>query len=222
MTLQSLNTPLCVCVFARACQCVILPERHFTPHEAWHLLLEELLRMTTSHFLSSRYHHGCDTGCIKSNLPGSVAVSVIWGREDGFFFNARRQLLAPLGHSTLNKNQGICIIHYSRSGTERRHRCPGLCGRTSMSKKPKVKKTPTTTTCSCFCVNQQLTSQSRACTISCSAGWFSKSFCIALIAQLLCSSILCCVQFCVWWHKQCHSWYPVCEVCLHRPIPLQV
>lgn len=39
------------------------------------------------------------------------------------------------------QNQGICIIHYSRCGTVRRHRCPGHCGRTSMSKKPKVNKT---------------------------------------------------------------------------------
>ncbi|CAG10205.1 unnamed protein product, partial [Tetraodon nigroviridis] len=35
------------------------------------------------------------------------------------------------------QNQGICIIHYSRCGTVRRHKCPGLCGRTSMSKKLK-------------------------------------------------------------------------------------
>lgn len=155
MTPQSLNTQLCIrlCMFVcfclcpceYACVCVYvwdLSERLFTPHEAWHLLLEELSRMTTSHFLSSSYHLGSGTIVFKSNLLGSAAVSVIpfWLRQRGWFFHARRQLLAPLGHGTLNKNQGICIIHYSRCGTERRPRCPRHCGRTSMSKKPKVKK----------------------------------------------------------------------------------
>lgn len=126
----------------------------------------------------------------KSNSPGSTAVSVIpfdWSREVGFFFYARRQLLAPLGHGTLNKNQGICIIHYSRCGAERRHRCPGHCGRTSMSKKPKVKRKKKKITYNLFLnlflflCNQQLTSLFRACTISCSTGFFSQSFFLLLV-----------------------------------------
>lgn len=145
----------------------------------------------------------------KSNSPGSTAVSVIpfdWSREVGFFFYARRQLLAPLGHGTLNKNQGICIIHYSRCGAERRHRCPGHCGRTSMSKKPKVKRKKKKITYNLFLnlflflCNQQLTSLFRACTISCSTGlFFSKLFFIASVFSV-CSA--CCFQVCLWWRWQ--------------------
>lgn len=145
----------------------------------------------------------------KSNSPGSTAVSVIpfdWSREVGFFFYARRQLLAPLGHGTLNKNQGICIIHYSRCGAERRHRCPRHCGRTSMSKKPKVKRKKKKITYNLFLnlflflCNQQLTSLFRACTISCSTGlFFSKLFFIASVFSV-CSA--CCFQVCLWWRRQ--------------------
>lgn len=136
----------------------------------------------------------------KSNSPGSTAVSVIpfdWSREVGFFFYARRQLLAPLGHGTLNKNQGICIIHYSRCGAERRHRCPGHCGRTSMSKKPKVKRKKKKITYNLFLnlflflCNQQLTSLFRACTISCSTGSFFLLLVFFLFVVLAASRFVC-------------------------------
>lgn len=126
----------------------------------------------------------------KSKSPGSTAVSVIpfdWSREVGFFFYARRQLLAPLGHGTLNKNQGICIIHYSRCGAERRHRCPGHCGRTSMSKKPKVKRkkrklhTTCSWTCSCFCVISSLLLSSELVLLVVALDCFSQSFFLLLV-----------------------------------------
>lgn len=140
-----------VCVFARACQyvCVIcrrdssLHMRHDTC--CWKSSWE------WPHLNSPQDSSLAVTPVVfKRNLPGSTAVGVIpfWLRQRGgffffFFFLCQASAACTPGSWYSEQNQGICIIHYSRCGTGRRHRCPGHCGRTSMSKKPKVKKNNT-------------------------------------------------------------------------------
>lgn len=89
-----------------------------------------------------------------------------WNKElSFFFFFFSCQASAARTHRSWysEQNQGICIIHYSRCGTVRRHKCPGHWGRTSMSKKPKVNKKKDENqhmTCCYFSVKQRYTTRS--------------------------------------------------------------
>lgn len=122
----------------------------------------------------------------KSSLPGNTAVIFIpfWQRQSRWLFLCQASAACTPGSWYSEQNQGICIIHYSRCGTERRHRCPGHCGRTSMSKKPKVKKQKQTTN------NLFLFFVSSACT--CSLVLFRECFCMWIPGFL---------QFCLQWHQ---------------------
>lgn len=127
----------------------------------------------------------------KSSLPGNTAVIFIpfWQRQSRWLFLCQASAACTPGSWYSEQNQGICIIHYSRCGTERRHRCPGHCGRTSMSKKPKVKKQKQTTNnlFLFFCVDKQLPSISSACTFSLAVSYFMSAFVCGFLA--FCNSV---------------------------------
>lgn len=181
MTPQSLNTRLCVCSLVLVSICVWSAGE--TLHSTWGITLAVARALENDHisiFLKIapwQWHRLYLRGTCQV-AQQSVWSLFDWGREVGFFFFfflCQASAACTPGSWYSEQNQGICIIHYSRCGTERRHRCPGHCGRTSMSKKPKVKKKQLTT-CSCFSISLQLTSLSRACSISCISCLFSECF----------------------------------------------